>query len=811
MRAQRFHLPARLTLAGILVSLALPALSTAAQAKNSDVSLSVHLGYQDVVKPGGWMPVTVDAKTTGPGVDGTLEVQESLSSQPGVTGLTIYDQPISLATGASKRVRLYVDVETTGATITARILVDGRVAASQDALPSGSTSALVAVISDQSAAFDEFAAIHPGGIAARVVHLRADEIADSAIPLRAFDILAIDDFATDSLTARQRAAIGDYVDAGGALLIGTGAAWHKTLAGLPASLLPMQPDGTTVVDSSSLGASAVEIATGSLTNGHPWLSQNAYPLLVERPVGAGMVTMATFDWTQQPVAINAHTREVMRQVMARAFFGPGGSAQNFAYGIGGPGFGLGSQPSVASKSSALTSVLGNLPGLDLPSLQLTGALVLLYVLIVGPLNYIVLGALHRRALAWVTVPVIAVVAAAGAYGAGVFTKGRSVQINQVAIIHVQRGWDHAYEEVYTGVIPPSRGDYQANIGGEGLLISPIANTNGFNGGCCAPGSLKVNVASNDVTLPGMTAFSLGGFATESITSAPPLSAHLQLVNGQITGTIENHSRTTFTDAVLIAGDSYQTIPSLKPGSTATVSLTPKAVNAFGQPLYTRIYNSNYYGGGFGPGGPSVTAAQRDQFAKTQILSLLPTGIGFKGITSATSPLLVAWTHDAVQSVTVNGTHPRSTAMSAVALSLSVDQIGAGPLPGGVVVGRIVDVVGDSSGNGPPGMLMLQNGSVTYEFAPVLTAGARLSGASISAVNPYGPKFGGPPGGSSPSVTGQVWDWSRGAWIDLAYQDNGTTAIPDNAIDPGSGMIRLRVSTANSGFLAGTITLSGTVQ
>lgn len=811
MRAQRSRLPARLTVAGILVSLAFPALGIAAQAKSSDVSLSVHVGYQDVVKVGGWMPVTVDAKTTGRGVDGTLEVQESLSNQPGVTGLTVYSEPISLATSAGKRIRLYVDVERTGATITARILQDGRVVASQDASPGGTTSALIGVLSDQSTAFDEFAAIHPGGIAARVVHLHADEIADSAIPLRAFDILAIDDFATDGLTARQRAAITDYVDAGGDLLIGTGAAWRKSLAGLPVSLLPIQPDGTTVLDSSALGASAVEVATGSLTNGHPWLSENTHPLLVERPVGAGMVTMATFDWMQQPVAINAQTRAVMRQVMARAFFGPEGSAQNFPYGMGGP-VGLGSQASVALKSNSLTAVLGNLPGLDLPSLQLTGVLVLLYVLIVGPLNYIVLGALHRRALAWVTVPVIAVLAAAGAYGVGVFTKGRSVQINQVAIIHIQRGWDRAYEEVYTGVIPPSRGDYQANIGGEGLLISPIANTGGFNGGGYAVlGGLRVNVASNGVTLPGMTAFSLGGFATESITSAPALSAHLQLVNGQITGTIENHSRTTFTDAVLIAGDSYQTIPALKPGATATVSLTPKAVNAFGQPLYTRIYNSNYYGGGFGPGGPTVTAAQRDQFAKTQILSLLPTGIGFKGITSATSPLLVAWTHDAVQSVTVNGAHPRSTAMSAVALSLAVDQIGAGPLPGGVVVGRIVDVVGDSSGNGPPGMLMLQNGSVTYEFAPALTAGVHLTGASVSAVNPYGPKFGGPPGGTSRSVTGQVWDWSHGAWVDLAYQDNGTTAIPDNAIDPSSGTIRLRVSTSNSGFLAGTITLSGTVQ
>jgi hypothetical protein len=207
----------------------------------------------------------------------------------------------------------------------------------------------------------------------------------------------------------------------------------------------------------------------------------------------------------------------------------------------------------------------------------------------------------------------------------------------------------------------------------------------------------------------------------------------------------------------------------------------------------------------------VTAAERDKFAKTQILSLLPTGVGFKGITSATSPLLVAWTHDAFRSVTVNGSRPRSTAISAVALSLPVDQIGAGTLPAGVVIGRIVDVVGDSSQNGPPGMLMLQNGSVTYEFTPQLAAGTHLTGVSVSAVNPYGPKFGGPSGGTSPSVTGEVWDWSRGAWTDLAYQDNGTTAIADNAIEPGSGTIRLRVSTKNSGFLAGTITLAGTVQ
>src|SRR5205823_14242085 len=120
-----------------------------------------------------------------------------------------------------------------------------------------------------------------------------------------------------------------------------------------------------------------------------------------------------------------------------------------------------SQPSLGSKSSALSSVLGSLPGLNLPSLQLTGVLVLLYVVLVGPVNYLVLGAMRRRALAWVTVPLIAVIAAGGAYGTGVFTKGRSVQANQITILHLQPGWDRAYQETYTGSTAPSRGDYQA--------------------------------------------------------------------------------------------------------------------------------------------------------------------------------------------------------------------------------------------------------------------------------------------------------------------------------------------------------------
>ena len=89
----------------------------------------------------------------------------------------------------------------------------------------------------------------------------------------------------------------------------------------------------------------------------------------------------------------------------------------------------------------------------------------------------------------------------------------------------------------------------------------------------------------------------------------------------------------------------------------------------------------------------------------------------------------------------------------------------------------------------------------------------MSGLSVTTQNLYGLTFG-QPGTSTPSgptVTGQVWDWSRSAWTEIAYQANGVTALPDSAVNPASGLIRLRISTTTGGLLGGSLTLSGTIK
>src|SRR5260370_15174367 len=145
----------------------------------------------------------------------------------------------------------------------------GRLVASGSSQSGSSASALMGVLSEQPTAVDGFAAVHPGSVSASVVHLSSDDVGDSALLLRPFDLLAIDDFATDTLTAAQRGAVTDYVQNGGALMLGTGASWRKTLAGVPSALLPMTIDSTTTLNSvTALGQlSRVEVASGAVNAG----------------------------------------------------------------------------------------------------------------------------------------------------------------------------------------------------------------------------------------------------------------------------------------------------------------------------------------------------------------------------------------------------------------------------------------------------------------------------------------------------------------------------------------------------------------
>ncbi|HYM96465.1 MAG TPA: hypothetical protein VET26_04120, partial [Candidatus Sulfotelmatobacter sp.] len=281
----------------------------------------------------------------------------------------------------------------------------------------------------------------------------------------------------------------------------------------------------------------------------------------------------------------------------------------------------------------------------------------------------------------------------------------------------------------------------------------------------------------------------------------------RLAGGKLVGTIKNTSSLQLTDGVVLLGNSYQTFGALAPGAETTFSFAPVEGNPFmGAPAYQSIYPNNM----FSQQGPvnynSNSDSERIAEAKSAVLSTLPVN-GQEGAIGVSQPIAVGWNTQPLRDITVDGAHPRFYALTALVTSLPLVEIGAGSLPAGVVAGRPVDVDGQvQPQGGPPGYLFIQGGSVTYDFAPRLTAGAHLFHVAVSSSNVGGGKFLGPNGTAS-SITAQVWDWAGSEWVNIKYADGGSTEVPDSAVNPTTGEVRLKLSTDGTS-ITGWMSLTG---
>ena len=89
----------------------------------------------------------------------------------------------------------------------------------------------------------------------------------------------------------------------------------------------------------------------------------------------------------------------------------------------------------------LVNAVAQLPALALPPVGGLFAILGLYILLVGPINYLVLRRLGHREWAWATIPALIAIFAIGAYGFGASLRGSSVIVNEVALVRGAPGHD----------------------------------------------------------------------------------------------------------------------------------------------------------------------------------------------------------------------------------------------------------------------------------------------------------------------------------------------------------------------------------
>ncbi len=160
-----------------------------------------------------------------------------------------------------------------------------------------------------------------------------------------------------------------------------------------------------------------------------------------RPIGAGRVILLGTDLAVEEFRGWEGSPPLWSRLM------PTGALFEAAFGVG--------MPDRDQTAGSMSQALNTIPALEVPPAELLLAVIVGYILLIGPVSYLVLRRLDRRELAWITAPVLVLVFSACSYGIGVSLKGSDVIVNQIAVVRSSTAGSTASVETYAGVFSPS--------------------------------------------------------------------------------------------------------------------------------------------------------------------------------------------------------------------------------------------------------------------------------------------------------------------------------------------------------------------
>lgn len=544
--------------------LATPLVGRAApSAQDSGLALSINVGFDGYYKEGLWMPVHVLLENNGPDVSGQVRI----ANPRGFGNIeTLITRSVELPTQSRRSLQLFVAPEGFSSTLNVE-LVDGngrRLAIASSRLSRLSTDDLLyGLIANTSSAYLALNDVDPVNGQAVLASLAVEDVPTTGIAWQALDVLVVSDVDTGGLTPEQRRALTEWVQMGGRLIVAGGPSWQKTAAGL-SNLLPLLPDGArSVADVQALAdfANSAEaltgdavIATGPLTADAVILAESdGVPLVVSRRVGFGEVIYLAADPSFAPLRGWGGVADLFRRLLSTMIDRP-----SWASGI--------------TNWSQAASAINRIPDLALPNPLLICSFLGFYLVVVGPLNYVVLRFFKRSELAWLTIPAIVCAFSIAAYLTGLMLLGGQAVLHQLSIVQVWHGASRARVDQVIGVFSPARTTYDLEFS-PGFLARPAP-------GSGVPGPASVRVEQGETTrLFGVRSDigSVQAFAVQGFTSAPQFDAGLaiEITGGvaELHGTVANQSALTLQDAVLLAPGGVLRLGEFKPGETRQIRLS----------------------------------------------------------------------------------------------------------------------------------------------------------------------------------------------------------------------------------------------
>ncbi len=794
-----------LALAGLLAA---PLVGRAAPpAQQTGLTLDARIGFDGYYKDSLWAPVRIQVENQGADSAGQIQI---VNPRGYGSVETTFLRSVELPTQSRRELQMYIAPEGYAGTLDVRLLNPSGnqvLAMAQVRLTQLTTNDLLyGVVAGAPSAFSVLTDLDPISGQAYLAQLELADLPAAAAAWQALDVLVISDVDTGPLSPEQRASLADWVRMGGRLMVMGGPGWQKTAAGL-SDLLPLVPTAAqtapdlagllTFVGATSALREGAVVATGALTADASVLAQTAagVPLLVARREGFGQVVYFAADAGFAPLSGWPGTVNLFRRVLSTPLDRP-----SWAFGI--------------SNWPTASAAINAIPSLELPNPLLICGFLGLYLVLVGPLNYLVLRYFKRRELAWVTIPLIVCAFSLVAYGLGFFLVGGQAILHQLTVVQVWPGASQARVEQAVGVFSPQRTSYTVAFA-PGVLARPLPG-----GGGTVPVTLQA--AQGEQTVISGVRSDIGsvqGFAVQGSMPAPKFDAQLQIAQTggsyTVSGTISNQSDLTLRDAVVLAPGGAYALGVFAPGETKTVTFALTASRASAAPPNTIEPFSP--ASGVAPGAPPYYGSyssydttiddilgtsnyyqDREAYRRYQLLSaVINVYGGAGGLGRGTGVYLAGWTDQAPISAQLleTGFGTANATVYLVALP-PWTTTGASLLPPAMFVWSPATAGGGDphAGQAPYDLTLYTREAYAVRFTPSVTAHGPWAALWL---NVFGSSYGAS-ATTAPEVA--LKDFTTGDWVVLDVTGYGTHAVPDPERFRGPGdvvEVRLRNLTSDT--------------
>jgi len=571
-------------------------------------TFQVNAGFESHYRDGNWVPVQVTLHNNGPDFNGTLSLITPTSQFHGSSSQGIpsnYQVSINLANGAQKQVTMYLPLYFDVQNVTVKLLdSSGRTVGSQTAAltPLMPGDVLIGILSDQSTGFGSLSAVPLPNQGGSIVleFLNANTMPAVAAALKNFNIIVLDNFTTTNLSAVQLSALQNWVNQGGSLILVGGPEWHRTLGILPTGLVPIKLSGSTTIPAGTEllppgGPSALQPGQNSIPvavkvpvsistamsisqvsedKREVILASHTTPLIVQAHQEQGTILYLAFDPTLEPILSWQGASLLWDSLLLRSLGDQLLSHSGISTGIGSSTQQV--QPILANRMSGFLQSL--LPSTIPPPWRTLGILLICYILVLGPVRFLLVKRLKSRYWSWRIILSSIVIFSLLSYGLAYVEKGSSILSDSITIAQLSQDGSSAHITSYLGVFVPNEGDYQVHISGNGLAQPSPDNLSYFQNGSVSPitGSHTTVVPLQngiDVNLQDVNIWTLHTILAEQDRQIHKgLISQLVLKNGVLVGTVTNTLGYPLSDTFLLMPNDALSLGHLAIGETKHVQL-----------------------------------------------------------------------------------------------------------------------------------------------------------------------------------------------------------------------------------------------